>query len=192
VSSASASFRIRPREPSAALGLRKPWPDVSIAKSSARALKQASGSLNITPFAAVQFAEIWQQRFTEASMTAGGAPGVLGLTFPSVTATSLPTFLGMQFDTKIAMFGGSLFAPYLRVSWVHEFNPDRSIGAYFNSVPGASFVVDGPRVGSDSAKIDLGMNLAFNRQLALFGNFNSEASSRSHSYAGQGGLRFVW
>jgi outer membrane autotransporter protein len=98
----------------------------------------------------------------------------------------------MQFDTKMAMYGGAMFAPYLRVSWVHEFKPDRNISAFFNSVPGASFTVDGPRVASDSAKVDLGMNLIFNRNLSLFGNVDSEASSRGHTYAGQGGVRVVW
>src|SRR6202023_4120170 len=52
---------------------------------------------NITPFAALQGSTLWERGFTESS-TAGRLPGILGLTYQSQTVTSLPTFLGVQFD----------------------------------------------------------------------------------------------
>ena len=92
----------------------------------------------------------------------------------------------------MALHGDATFAPYIRISWVHEFKPDRRTDAYFNSVPGAAFTVEGPRVASNSAKVDLGMNVALGQYLSLFGNFDSEISSRSFSYAGRGGLKVFW
>jgi uncharacterized protein with beta-barrel porin domain len=35
--------------------------------------------------------------------------------------------------------------------WAHDYNPDRSIGATFQTLPGASFVVNGAAQASDSA-----------------------------------------
>ena len=82
--------------------------------------------LNVTPFAAVQTSTLWQRGFTETS-TAAGLPGILGLTYQSQTTTSLPTFLGVQLDTRLALANGTVWSPFLRAAWVHEFNPDRSI-----------------------------------------------------------------
>jgi len=60
---------------------------------------------NVTPFAALQGSTLWERGFTESSTT-GGLPGILGLTYQSQTVTSLPTFLGVQFDTRWAWANG--------------------------------------------------------------------------------------
>jgi outer membrane autotransporter protein len=88
--------------------------------------------LNVTPFAAVQTSTLSQRGFTETS-TAAGLPGILGLTSQSQTTTSLPTFLGVQLDTRLALANGTVWSPFLRAAWVHEFNPDRSIANSFVS-----------------------------------------------------------
>ena len=82
--------------------------------------------VNITPFAALQGSTLWERGFTESSTT-GGLPGILGLTYQSQTVTSLPTFLGVQFDTRWARANGTVWSPFVRAAWVHEFSPDRSI-----------------------------------------------------------------
>jgi uncharacterized protein with beta-barrel porin domain len=38
-----------------------------------------------------------------------------------------------------------------RFAWAHDFDPDRSIGAAFQSLPGTSFVVNGAAQAADSA-----------------------------------------
>jgi uncharacterized protein with beta-barrel porin domain len=38
-----------------------------------------------------------------------------------------------------------------RLAWAHDYDPGRSIGATFQSLPGASFVVNGAAQTSDSA-----------------------------------------
>jgi|SRR5256885_12739170 len=38
-----------------------------------------------------------------------------------------------------------------RAAWAHDFNPDRAVGATFQALPGASFVVNGARQAGDSA-----------------------------------------
>ena len=52
-------------------------------------------------------------------------PGILGLTYAAKTTTSLPTFVGVQFDTRYTFANGMLLTPYGRVSWVHEFQLNR-------------------------------------------------------------------
>jgi outer membrane autotransporter protein len=148
--------------------------------------RQAYGRVNVTPFVAVEPSVLWQRGYTESGT------GILGLTVASHTATSLPTFVGVQFDGRYVMPDGAVLAPYSRVSWVHEFEPDRRVSAAFITAPGASFTVNGARAASDAARLDTGAKLMFNGGLALFASFTGEWSDHTHSYAGSGGFRYVW
>jgi outer membrane autotransporter protein len=147
--------------------------------------------LNVTPFAAVQTSTLWQRGFTETS-TAAGLPGILGLTSQSQTTTSLPTFLGVQLDTRLALANGTVWSPFLRAAWVHEFNPDRSIANSFVSIPGTLFAVDGARAWSDALKVNAGTRVALNQSTSLFASFDGEFANSGQSYAGRGGIRFSW
>jgi outer membrane autotransporter protein len=147
--------------------------------------------VNITPFAALQGSTLWERGFTESSTT-GGLPGILGLTYQSQTVTSLPTFLGVQFDTRFAFANGTVWSPFVRAAWVHEFSPDRSITGSFVSVPGTLFTVDGARAWSNALKVNAGSRLALNRYASLFASFDGEFSNSGHSYGGRGGVRFSW
>ena len=147
--------------------------------------------VNITPFAALQGSTLWERGFTESSTT-GGLPGILGLTYQSQTVTSLPTFLGVQFDTRWAFTNGTVWSPFVRAAWVHEFSPDRSTTGSFVSIPGTLFTVDGARAWSNALKVNAGSRLALNRYASLFASFDGEFSNSGHSYGGRGGVRFSW
>jgi autotransporter-associated beta strand protein len=154
--------------------------------------KQVFGRFAVTPFAAVQFAELWQNGFTETNPVPAGAAGPLGLAYGSISVSSLPTFVGAQFDTRFAFSNGMVLSPYARLSWVHEFNPTRAIDASFIALPGAAFTVDGPRASSDAARIDAGAKLAIGPTAWLYASFDGEFSDRGQSYAGKGGVRVAW
>jgi outer membrane autotransporter protein len=154
--------------------------------------KQAFNGFTVTPFAAVQFAELWQPGYTESSITLAGAPGVNGLTYSSQTVSSLPTFLGAQFDTRVVLANGAVWSPYARLSWVHEFEPNRDINAGFITLPVTNFTVFGPSAARDAARIDFGSKLTVGRNTALFASFDGEFSDRSQMYAGRGGLKVTW
>ena len=83
-------------------------------------------------------------------------------------------------------------SPYTRLSWVHEFKPNRAINPTFIALPGAAFTVDGPRAASDAVRIDAGAKFAMRPNAWLFASFDGEFSSRSQSYAGKGGARVTW
>jgi uncharacterized protein with beta-barrel porin domain len=146
--------------------------------------------INVTPFAAVQTSTLWERGFTETS-SAGGLPGILGLTYQSQTTTSLPTFLGVQLDTRLTL-KNLVWSPFVRTAWVHEFRPDRSITGSLVSVPGTLFTVDGARAWSDALKVNAGSRLALNQYASLFASFDGEFADSGHSYAGRGGVRFAW
>jgi autotransporter-associated beta strand protein len=66
--------------------------------------KQALAWFSVTPFAAVQVSQLWQNGFTETSPVPAGAADPLGLSFGTRSVTSLPTFLGAQFDSHFGFF----------------------------------------------------------------------------------------
>ena len=134
----------------------------------------------------------WAARIPQVRAELGVTPGVLGLTYASRAVSSLPTFLGVQLDTRVTLANGMMWSPYARVSWVHEFEPTREISASFITLPGASFTVDGPRAARDAGRIDVGSKLAVTRNAWLFGSFDGEFSDRSQMYAGKGGLKVTW
>ena len=154
--------------------------------------KQAWGAYSITPFAALQFSELWEAGYGETSTTAGGAPGILGLTYAPKTVSSLPSFLGAQLDTQIAMPNGVVWSPYLRASWVHEFEPTRDITATFISLPGASFTVDGANAASDALRISVGSKFGIAPNASLFVSLDGQFSDRGNMYAGKGGVKITW
>ena len=150
------------------------------------------GRYALTPFAAVQFSELWQRGYSETSSTLGGGPGVLGLSYASQAISSLPITLGAQIDSRFALESGLSLTPYARLAWLHEFRPDSRIDASFVSIPGTSFTVAGARSASDAARIDSGLRLALNERAALTAGFTGELSAHSQAYAGTGGLQVSW
>jgi uncharacterized protein with beta-barrel porin domain len=81
--------------------------------------------------------------------------------------------------------------PYLRASWVHEFEPTRQIAATFISIPSAAFVVDGARPASDSGRLDAGAKVALDSTRMVFANFSGEWSGISQSYTAMAGFKLT-
>jgi len=154
--------------------------------------RQRFGGVAVTPFAAVEYAQLRQSGFTETTTAVTGAPGVLGLAVSSRTVSSLPTFVGAQIDSRMMFTNGMMWSPYARVSWVHELQPTRDLTATLVTVPLAGFTVSGPRAARDAARLEAGAKLAITQNAVLFGNVLSEFSDRSQTYAGKGGLRVTW
>jgi len=153
--------------------------------------KHALAQYTLTPFVAIEPAALWAHAYTETSTIAGGGPGILGLSFAARTTTSLPTFLGMQVDTRTVFGDGSVLMPYARASWVHEFEPNRQVTAAFINIPTAAFTVDGARAASDAARIDAGVKYALDPTRSLFANLSGEWSNVGQSIAATAGFRLV-
>ncbi|MBS0534541.1 MAG: autotransporter domain-containing protein [Proteobacteria bacterium] len=154
--------------------------------------RYALRSMTLTPFAAIAPVTLWQQGYSENSTTSTGAPGVLGLTYQSNRVSSFPSFLGLQVDGRFAFDNGLTLSPFVRASWVHEFDTTRSISATFINIPGGSFTAEGASAAANALRLEGGASLALNERTSLFASLNSELSSRSTSFAGMGGLRFGW
>jgi uncharacterized protein with beta-barrel porin domain len=144
--------------------------------------------LDMTPFVAVQFGSLGMGAFTE---TAFGGPSVIGLNFAAHDNSSVPTFLGAQFDTKMDFLGG-VWSTWARFSWVHEFSPTRTTESSFISAPGYSFIIEGARAPKDAARVNIGTRLSILKRVDIFGSFDGDFSRSGSSYAASGGLHVSW
>ncbi|WP_131118488.1 autotransporter domain-containing protein [Lichenihabitans psoromatis] len=144
------------------------------------------GTTGITPFVAVEYANLQSDGFSE---TSNAGVGTLGLNVRDRTTESLPVFVGARFDSIYAMGNGTVLRPYLTLAYVHEFSPTRNLVHSFLSLPNATFLVAGARPAEDAAQVKAGFEYGLRPGVALFANFDGEFSGISNTYAGQGGLR---
>src|SRR6185436_13718849 len=101
----------------------------------------------------------------------------------SVTATR--SELGFRADKSFAM-QTAILTLRGRAAWAHDFNPDRVIGATFQTLPGASFVVNGARQASDAALTTGSAEIKWINGFSITGTFEGEFSNVTRSYAGKG------
>jgi uncharacterized protein with beta-barrel porin domain len=79
-----------------------------------------------------------------------------------------------------------------RVAWAHDWVSDPRLTALFQSLPGASFVVNGATPAQDSALVSAGAELRFSRNISVLAKFEGEFAEHSQTYAGLGTLRCGW
>jgi len=81
---------------------------------------------------------------------------------------------------------------FVRLAWMHDFAPYRSINASFISAPGYDFTVLGATAPRDSARLDAGLNFEIGSHVDFFGKFSSDAGGADTVYSGSGGVRLAW
>jgi uncharacterized protein with beta-barrel porin domain len=79
-----------------------------------------------------------------------------------------------------------------RFAWAHDYETGRSIGATFQTLPGASFVVNGAAQSPDKALTTAAAEVKWRNGVSLSGVFEGEFGSNVASYAGKGVARYRW
>jgi uncharacterized protein with beta-barrel porin domain len=78
-----------------------------------------------------------------------------------------------------------------RLAWAHDWVSDPTLAALFQTLPGASFAVNGATPAKNSALTSAGAELRLANGVALIGKFD-EFASHSSTYAGTGTVRYTW
>jgi uncharacterized protein with beta-barrel porin domain len=146
------------------------------------------GGIGITPYVAGQFTTFDLPAYAEGVVV--GTPAfALGYTAKSVTDGR--SELGFRSDKSFAL-SNAILTLRGRLAWAHDFDPDRSIGAIFQALPGASFVVNGARPAADSALTTASAEMKWINGWSTAGTFEGEFSNVTRSYAGKGVVRYAW
>ena len=146
------------------------------------------GGVGITLYAAGQFVTFDLPAYAETVVS--GAPN-FALNYGAQSVTDSRSELGFRTDRSFAVQNGILTVRS-RFAWAHDFDPDRSVAATFQTLPGASFVVGGASQASDSALTTGSVEMKWKNGWSAAATFEGEFSNVTQSYAGKGVVRYIW
>ncbi len=146
------------------------------------------GGIGLTPYAAGQFTTFDLPAYAERVV--GGA-NTFALAYGAKSVTASRSELGLRSDKSWAM-PDSVFTLRGRAAWAHDYNADRSAAATFQTLPGASFVVNGAAPAHDSALTTASAEIKWRNGVSLSATFEGEFSDVTRSYAGKGVARYAW
>jgi autotransporter-associated beta strand protein len=144
--------------------------------------------IGITPYAAAQFTTFDLPAYAEQALI---GTNNFALAYGAKSVTDPRSELGFRTDKSFAMPDGVLTLRG-RLAWAHDYDTDRSIGATFQTLPGASFVVNGAAQASDSVLTTASIERKWTNNWSIAATFEGEFSNVTNSYAGKGVVRYTW
>ena len=145
-------------------------------------------NVGITPYAAAQFTTFDLPAYAEQAIA---GTNNFALAYGAKSVTDPRSELGFRTDKSYVMQDGILTLRG-RLAWAHDYDPDRAIGATFQTLPGASFVVNGAAQASDSALVTASVEKNWRNGWSAAATFEGEFSNVTSSYAGKGVVRYAW
>jgi outer membrane autotransporter protein len=142
----------------------------------------------VTPYAAVQAQNFRTPSYSETDVNGGG----FALAYNARTGTDTRSELGARFDRLLALNPNAVLALRARLAWAHDWVSDPTLGAVFQALPGASFIVNGAAPAKNSALASAGTELRLANGVTLIGKFDGEFASHSTTYGGTGTMRYRW
>ncbi len=142
----------------------------------------------MTPYAAGQFTTFDLPAYAEQAIV-----GSNRLRWPTIRrASPTPAANSACAPTNPSRCTNAILTLRGRAAWAHDFNPNRTIGATFQTLPGASFVVNGAAMASDAALVTGAAELKWINGWSAAATFEGEFSNVTRSYAGKGVVRYAW
>ncbi|WP_257187550.1 MULTISPECIES: autotransporter outer membrane beta-barrel domain-containing protein [Bradyrhizobium] len=142
----------------------------------------------VTPYAALQATLFSLPAYAESAVVGSN---VFALNYAAKDVTSTRSELGLRADRSFAAAGG-LMTLRGRLAWAHDYNPDRTVGAVFQTLPGSAFVVNGAAQARDSALTTASVQMNWMNGWSASATFEGEFSNLTRSYAGKGLVRYAW
>jgi uncharacterized protein with beta-barrel porin domain len=144
--------------------------------------------VGITPYAAAQFTTFDLPAYAEQAIA---GTNNFALAYGAKSVTDPRSELGFRTDKSYVMQDGVVTLRG-RLAWAHDYDPDRAIGATFQTLPGASFVVNGAAQASDSVLTTASIERKWINNWSIAATFEGEFSNVTSSYAGKGVVRYTW
>ena len=146
----------------------------------------AFGAASLTPFFAVEAAQLRSNGFNETSVAGAG---LFALNVHGQTSASVPMFGGARLTGAWDMGNGMWLRPSVQAAYVREFAPVRNQIAGLINLPGAVFLTQGARPSRNGAQVKAGAELDVLQNVSLSANFDGEFSGQSQTYAGKGAIK---
>jgi uncharacterized protein with beta-barrel porin domain len=146
------------------------------------------GLVAVTPYGAVQTQAMFLPSYGEYAQA--GSSAQFALNYASQTTTATRTELGAWFDSDALMDKGIKL--YSRLAWAHDFDNEGNATAFFQSLPGSTFLVNSAKPARDGALTTVGFEYKLADGWSVLGKFDGEFSSTTAIFAGTGTIRKVW
>ena len=147
-----------------------------------------AGSLRLQPFGTLDITSLSLPAFAETSNTQNGGVGALNLGFGAKNATRTRSFLGTDVSGQLAQWGGTSLVASLRGSWVHDFDPARSVAVSFANAPQVSVDTFGAPGVKDAAKLDVRASVRAKGYELQF-SVGTNLAPRTSNLSAQAGIR---
>ena len=146
------------------------------------------GGIGITPYAAAQFTTFDLPAYAEGVVS---GVNTFTLAYGAKSVTAQRGEIGVRTDKSWAM-PIAILTLRGRLAWAYDANTDRNIAATFQTLPGASFVVNGAAQSHDKALTTASAEMKWINGWSAAATFEGEFSDVSRSYAGKGVIRYAW
>jgi uncharacterized protein with beta-barrel porin domain len=146
------------------------------------------GGVGLTPYAAAQATMFDLPAYAETAVVGANT---FALSYDAKNVTATRSELGLRSDKSYAMSNGILTLRG-RAAWAHDFNSDRSAVATFQTLPGATFTVNGALPAPDAALTTASVEMKWQNGWSTVASFEGEFSNVTRSYAGKGAVRYAW
>jgi len=153
-----------------------------------RFLAPQFGGVGVTPYAAAQITAYELPSYRESAVSGAST---FALAYNAQTTTATRSELGVRSDKAFAL-DGAILTLRGRAAWAHDFDPNSAVSATFQTLPGASFVVNGAALAPNSALTTASAELSWMNGWSIAGTFEGEFSDVTRSYAGKGVVRYNW
>jgi outer membrane autotransporter protein len=197
-----ASTRVGPAYGSGALAFSNQWMRTSRADPSGDLLsadfisqtyggriesgyRLATPAGGLTPYAALEAMDFTEPSHRENDCCGGG----FGLAYAGRTASDIRSEFGARFDDVVAVQSDATLMLRARLAWIHDWVSDPTVGATFETLPGASFNVVGAIPAKNAALLSGGAEVRLAGGATFGARFDGELASRAHAYAGTVFLR---
>lgn len=169
-------------------GLRANFDTNSISGRIETGYRHANSLGGLIPYAAGQFTTLFLPNYTEQAVT---GDNTFALSYRAKDVTASRSELGLRADTIFEM-QDAVVTVRSRAAWAHNFSTERNIGAFFQVVPAANFIVNGAAQARDLALVTLSAETRWANGLSLAAAFDGEFAGAARSYAGKGIVRYQW
>ena len=146
------------------------------------------GGIGLTPYAAGQFTTFELPSYAEQVVSGANT---FALAYGARSVTAPRGEMGVRTDKSWAM-QNAILTLRGRLAWAYDGNTDRAIGATFQTLPGASFVVGGAAQSHNKALTTASAEVKWINGWSAAATFEGEFSDVSRSYAGKGVVRYQW
>jgi T5SS/PEP-CTERM-associated repeat protein len=143
----------------------------------------------VTPYAALQLQGFFTPSYGENAVSGTNA---FALAYGARSSLATRTELGAWFDKTLALEDDKVLSLRLRTAWANDHQSDQAIGASFQTLPGASFTVNGAKPATNLALVTAGAELKLANNVSVGVKFDGEFAGVSQTYAGTGVVRRVW